>query len=102
METFKKGQIIPKRINIVGVNKSRFRHLFTFGCDVIVDRNEISYCGNGPAIYVRNNHIGGKKGKPKEYIRAVIGSIVATRMDSFPIVATASLSYSSGEANSER
>lgn len=69
MERFKKGQIVSKRTRLVRVNKKKMRHLCTFGADVLVDGKSVTVLGDGPAICVKSNHIGGKKGKPKEYAK---------------------------------
>lgn len=52
-ETFKKGQIVPRRLGRVLCNDRKAQHCVTFGCDVHVDGHVFTALSDGPAIYVK-------------------------------------------------
>lgn len=84
MENFKKGQIVPKRLNIVDI-KSKHRHLVTFGTDVQVIGNSIiclfDYVGvstnqrASSAIYIKKSYTGGRKGRSRSYAAITINGL---------------------------
>jgi len=78
MEIFKKGQMVVKRLGLIKPNKSKMLHLCTFGADVQVDGKRITVIGDGPAIYIKRNHIGGMRGKPKEMAQFLIHGVHVT------------------------
>jgi len=82
MEFFKKGQMVTKRTGLIKANKAKMIHLCTFGSDVQVDGKKITVLGDGPAIYVKRDHVGGKKGKPREYEKFLIEGLYVERVGS--------------------
>ena len=67
---YKKGQIIPRRLVRCGNRKAQ--HLWKFGADVEVTGRTIKLLAPGSAITNNRQFIGGKKGRPRIYSRALI------------------------------
>lgn len=74
-ESFKKGQIVVKRLNIAGVNRSKLRHMLKFGTDVIVEGKTVTALGKDSMFVVSSSHSGGKNGKPKQIPRFLFEGI---------------------------
>lgn len=53
-ETFKKGQMVPKRLKMAFTHR-KVQHCITFGCDVVVNGRVVTPVrkGDGPIIMMR-------------------------------------------------
>lgn len=55
-ETFKKGQMVPKRLKMALTHR-KAQHLITFGCDVVVNERVISPVrpDDGPIFFMQHS-----------------------------------------------
>lgn len=77
-EIFKKGQIVPRRLNLIGVNKQKLRHLWKFGGTVRVEGKSIELLANGCVFVMSKAWVGGRNGKPREYAHSILEGVNIT------------------------
>jgi hypothetical protein len=81
MERFKKGQLVPKRLNMCEVKKSRYRSTVVFGADVEVEGRRIKVLSDGPAICWKRDFIKRRKNGPKETVHLHVHDICVEPYD---------------------
>jgi hypothetical protein len=54
METFKKGQLVPRRLQKILAWDPKCQYGITFGCDVEINGDEFKALSSGPMVILKN------------------------------------------------
>jgi hypothetical protein len=54
-KSFKKGQIVPRRLRKVLFKDRKAQHCAVFGCDCTFDGNVFVAMSSGPLVYIKNS-----------------------------------------------
>ena len=75
VETFRKGQIVPRRLNLIDVDKQKKRHLWVFGGAVEVDGRSVKLIDGKCVFLLKRPYIDVRKNGPKEYVKSYIDAL---------------------------
>ena len=74
---YRKGQIVPRRL--VRCKSQKTQYMIKFGADVEIKGRSIQMLSDGCALTIEGKgYIGGNKGKPRLYIRALLKDLHVT------------------------
>lgn len=54
VETFNKGQLVPRRLRLVSYSDRKAGHGFVFGCDVRVEGRKVIALSDGACFYAKH------------------------------------------------